>query len=129
MISSLVIAIFLNFFGSDIESWLKILLGTSITTLFWVFTAYFSSPEDKYVLKNFVKKVNPGGPGWKQYSMGAKIEAWQVPNGILMMLLGSVSVYAVLLSIGQFIYGNIYEGLFISVLAIFSIIGLIKIWR
>jgi len=129
MISSLVIATFLNFFGSDIESWLKIILGTSVTTFSWVFAAYFSSPEDKYVLRNFVEKVNPGGPGWKQYSMGAKVEAWQVPNGILMMLLGSLSVYAVLLSIGQFIYGNIYEGLFISILGIISILGLIKIWR
>ena len=129
MISSLVVAVFLNFFGPDIESWLKIILGTSVTTFSWVFTAYFSSPEDKYVLRNFVEKVNPGGPGWKQYSMGAKVEAWQVPNGVLMMLLGSLSVYAVLLSIGQFIYGNIYEGLFISILGIISILGLIKIWR
>jgi len=31
--------------------------------------------------------------------------------------------------VGQFIYGNIYEGLFISILGIFSILGLIKIWR
>ncbi|MFL2982771.1 MAG: sodium:solute symporter family protein [Candidatus Neomarinimicrobiota bacterium] len=129
MIISLIVAGYLNFFSPEIEGWLKIIYGTSITTVAWILTAYLSPPEEECILRNFVEKVNPGGPGWKRYSINVKVEIWQVPKGILMMFLGSFSIYAVLLGTGQLIYGNIHEGFFICVLSVISALGLIKVWK
>ena len=48
---------------------------------------------------------------------------------ILMMLLGSISVYSVLIGVGQLIYGNIMTGLFVFLISIISSFGLIRIWK
>mgnify|MGYP003311434836 CR=1 FL=1 len=32
--------------------------------------------DDEETLKNFVKKVNPGGPGWKKFSSNKMKEKW-----------------------------------------------------
>jgi len=129
MVSSLCVAGFLNFSGLEMESWSKIVIGTLITTVAWILAAYFSPPEDEKTLRDFVEKVNPGGPGWRRFSVGPSIEPWPVPKGILMMLLGSFSVYSLLLGVGQLIYGNIYPGLFVCSLSIASSVGLVKIWK
>ena len=129
MISSLCVAGFLNFSGFEIEGWLKIVYGTLITTIAWISAAFLSPPEDEETLRNFVDKVNPGGPGWSRFSIDSTTEPWPVPKGILMMLLGSFSVYSLLLGVGQLIYGNTYPGLFVCTLSIASSLGLIKAWK
>ena len=129
MVSSLCVAGFLNFSGFEIEGWLKIVYGTLITTIAWISAAFLSPPEDEETLRNFVDKVNPGGPGWSRFSIDSTAEPWPVPKGILMMLLGSFSVYSLLLGVGQLIYGNTYPGLFVCTLSIASSLGLIKAWK
>ena len=129
MVSSLVVAGYLNFSGLEMEGWLKIVCGTLITTVVWVLTAYLSPPEAEDTLRNFVRKVNPGGPGWRQFSNDVSTEPWPVPKGILMMLLGSFSVYSILLGVGQLIYGHVYPGIFICSLSIMSSMALVKIWK
>jgi len=129
MVSSLCVAGFLNFSGFEIEGWLKIVYGTLITTIAWISAAFLSPPEDEETLRNFVDKVNPGGPGWSRFSIDSTTEPWPVPKGILMMLLGSFSVYSLLLGVGQLIYGNTYPGLFVCTLSIASSLGLIKAWK
>ena len=129
MISSLCVAGFLNFSGFEMEGWLKIVYGTLITTIAWISAAFLSPPEDDETLRNFVDKVNPGGPGWSRFSIDSTTEPWPVPKGILMMLLGSFSVYSLLLGVGQLIYGNTYPGLFVCTLSIASSLGLIKAWK
>ncbi len=129
MVSSLVVAGYLNFSGLEMEGWLKIVCGTLITTVVWVLTAYLSPPEAEDTLRNFVRKVNPGGPGWRQFSNDVSTEPWPVPKGILMMLLGSFSVYSILLGVGQLIYGHVYPGIFICSLSIISSMALVKIWK
>jgi len=129
MVSSLIVAGYLNFSGLEMEGWLKIVCGTLITTVVWVLTAYLSPPEAEDTLRNFVRKVNPGGPGWRQFSNDVSTEPWPVPKGILMMLLGSFSVYSILLGVGQLIYGHVYPGIFICSLSIMSSMALLKIWK
>ncbi|GIS71136.1 MAG: hypothetical protein CM1200mP10_07130 [Candidatus Neomarinimicrobiota bacterium] len=50
--------------------WEKIVIGAILTTVVWVLATYFTPPDDEETLQNFVKKVNPGGPGWSKYSHG-----------------------------------------------------------
>ena len=129
MISSLFVAGLLNFSGFDMQGWLKITYGTFITTTVWMVSAFLSPPEDEETLRNFVHKVNPGGPGWSKFPVRESIEPWPVPKGILMMLLGSFSVYSFLIGVGQLLYGHILVGMLILFLGIASSFGLIRTWR
>ena len=85
--------------------------------------------DDEVTLRNFVKKVNPGGPGWTKYSDGISSEPWPVPNGILCMVLGCVAVYGFLLGVGQLIYGQTGLGIIICGLGTVSSFGLYKLWK
>jgi len=129
MISSIIIAGYFNFGDSSLESWQKIVIGAVLTTIVWVTATYFTPPDDEDTLRKFVKKVNPGGPGWVKYSDGVSAEPWPVPNGILSMLLGCVAVYGFLLGVGQFIYGHNESGSILIGLGAISSIGLYKIWK
>ena len=128
MISSLIIAFYFNFINNNYESWEKIVFGSLLTTIVWISATYFTPPDSNETLQNFVKKVNPGGPGWAKFSTSEANEPWPVPNGILCMILGCISIYSVLLGVGQLIYGsNIGFGLLGLSLA--SALGLMRLWK
>ncbi len=129
MISSIFIAGYFNFGDSALEGWQKIVIGAVLTTIVWIVATYFTPPDDEETLRNFVKKVNPGGPGWAKYSDGATTKPWPVPRGILSMVLGCVAVYGFLLGVGQLIYGETGSGLLICGLGVIASIGLFKIWK
>ena len=129
MISSLIIAGYMNFGDLDIPGWMKIVYGACITTVVWVIATYVTPPDDDETLQNFVNKIDPGGPGWKKYSNGVVTEDWHVPKGILSMMLGCFSVYGLLLGVGQLIYGNLFPGVLICGLGIVASIWLFKIWK
>ena len=128
MISSLIIAAYFNFFDSNFEEWEKIIIGALLTTIVWVIATFITPPDDEKTLVNFVKKVNPGGPGWSKYTLNDSKEIWQLPKGILLMFLGCSTVYSVLLGVGQLIYGN-QLGYFLILLSIISAFGLKKFWK
>ena len=128
MISSLIIAVYFNFFDSNFEEWEKIIIGALLTTIVWVIATFITPPDDEKTLVNFVKKVNPGGPGWSKYTLNDSKEIWQLPKGILLMFLGCSTVYSVLLGVGQLIYGN-QLGYFLILLSIISGFGLKKFWK
>ena len=128
MISSLIIAVYFNFFDSNFEEWEKIIIGALLTTIVWVIATFITPPDDEKTLVNFVKKVNPGGPGWSKYTLSDSKEIWQLPRGILLMFLGCSAVYSVLLGVGQLIYGN-QLGYFLILLSIISGFGLKKFWK
>ena len=129
MVSSLIIAFYFNFVIVGLEDWQKIVIGAVLTTCVWILATYFTPPDDDETLLNFVKKVNPGGPGWTKYSDGVSTEPWPVPKGILSMIFGCVAVYGFLLGVGQLIYGEIGSGVLICGLGVFSSFGLFKTWK
>jgi len=128
MVSSLCIAFYFNFIDQSFAGWEKIVIGAILTTVVWVVATYLTPPDDEETLQNFVKKVNPGGPGWSQYSHGVYSEPWPVPNGILCMILGCSAVYGVLLGVGQLIYGEPL-GFTLIGLAGVSAFGLTRLWK
>ena len=116
MLSSLIIAGYMNFGNVDLESWQKIVIGAILTTIIWITATFITPADDEETLLKFVKKVNPGGPGWKKYQVEGASEPWPVPQGILNMLLGCIAVYGFLLGVGQLIYGNNYPGMLLLIL-------------
>ena len=119
MLSSLIIAGYMNFGNVDLDSWQKIVIGAILTTIIWITATFITPVDDEETLLKFVKKVNPGGPGWKKYQVEGASEPWPVPQGILNMLLGCIAVYGFLLGVGQLIYGNNYSGMLLLILGSF----------
>ena len=128
MISSLIIAYYFNFLSDDFPVWKEIIIGAALTTSIWIIATFATNPENDKTLARFVQKVNPGGPGWKKYPHSSSKEIWSVPNGLLCMLLGSVSVYGALLGVGSLIYGNYQTATGLIVTALLCTYLLFKSW-
>jgi hypothetical protein len=96
-------------------------------------------PTNKAVLRSFYQKIKPGGPGWKAvveeaHKAGLKLEKekdqrWDVPTGILCMILGSIAIYSILFAVGMYLYGNIPYGMIFTGTCIISGLLLAKYWR
>tara|TARA_Y100000031_G_scaffold6123_1_gene7487 strand:- start:12456 stop:14186 length:1731 start_codon:yes stop_codon:yes gene_type:complete len=128
MVSSLIIAGYFNFGDSTLEGWQKIVVGAGLTTIVWITATYFTPPDEEKTLRNFVKKVKPGGPGWSNYTEEPSSAPWPVPRGVLCMTLGCIAVYGILIGVGQLLYGNTF-GVAILGLSGLSVYGLSRLWK
>lgn len=109
-----------------------------LTTAVWVLVTFLTPPASDEKLRSFYTRIRPGGPGWKAVVDKALAEGivlqkeedlkWDVPTGILCMLLGCVAVYSVLFSTGMFLYGQNTNGIFFLITAIISSFLLFKTW-
>jgi len=130
MIFSFIVALYFEVLhlklGFDpVATHVKLLLGVGITTIIWLLATYLTPPTDMKVLKNFVIKIRPGGPGWKKVSdaiepddkVSGSGEVWDVPQGVLAMVVGSFTVYSILFGIGFWIYNNYFPAILLSLLA------------
>lgn len=128
------------FFGAEgfLPIWAKLPVIVLITTVIWLLFTFFTRPEKQDVLFNFYKKILPGGPGWVSVLDKVKNEDkkllddnknWNVPSGILAMLLACVLIYSCLFATGYWIYGEYKQATLVSLLAIISTYYLIKIWK
>ncbi|TVP56520.1 MAG: Na+:solute symporter [Gemmatimonadales bacterium] len=143
MVVSLLAAIYLElvhpglFPELPLLAWQKIVIGVSVTTVAWITVTYLTRPVDPQVLRDFVRIARPGGPGWRGlveearregHPIAGADEEWNVPQGILAMLAGSVLVYAVLFGTGMFLYGEVISGLVATAVATAAGILLIRLW-
>ena len=99
--------------------WLQYPFVVLMTTLVWVGVTYLTPPEDDKTLKNFVQKLELGGPGWTSFSSNNAVK-WSVPQGLLAMVLGCVFVYSILFATGFFIYGEFLWGCLVVLMSIGS---------
>ena len=143
MVVSFFIALYLELIhpalgGSPIVATTQLLIGVGITTLSWVGVTLFTRPEPEEVLYSFIEKINPGGPGWKAVHKkatddGKKLHVsasgWNVPLGIVCMLLGALAIYSMMFATGYFLYGETILALEVSALALVSSLGLFYYWK
>lgn len=99
--------------------WLQYPFVVLMTTLVWVGVTYLTPPEDDKTLKNFVQKLELGGPGWTSFSPTNAVK-WSVPQGVLAMVLGCIFVYSILFATGFFIYGEFLLGCLVVLMSIGS---------
>ena len=111
-----------------LDDWQQLVVGVGITTLAWVSATLLSQPTSESVLKSFVRKINPGGPGWAKFEKNMDGD-WTVPRGILSMALGCVAIYAFLIGTGYMIYGNVILAVTIFGVGAVAAFGLFKTWR
>ena len=122
---------------AEISPHIQLVTGVFITTICWVTVTLFTKPTHKKTLRSFYRLVKPGGPGWKKVVEQAKQEndpiddggqAWDVPMGILCMVLGCFAVYSALFATGNWIYGKYPLAVVLSAVAVIATILLIKMW-
>ena len=143
MIISFLVALYLQIvhprIGFEVISTeVQLIIGVSVTTLSWILITYLTPSEDKKVLRDFYKKIQPGGIGWKKVVDDAKKEgvniegnkeAWDVPTGIICMVLGCLFVYSILFSIGSFLYSKYTVATTLLVISFVSLFFLQKAWK
>jgi len=104
----------------------KLLIAVGITTISWLSTTLLTRPESYETLKRFYLITHPGGPGWRKiFNMAQEKkdkelldadQGWDVPQGLLSVLLGCLGIYSALFGIGNIVYGNVPLGLFLFVI-------------
>ena len=119
--------------------WVEIPFVVVITSLIWLIATFVTQPESKEVLNAFYDRIQPGGPGWSKVINEAnedgidlihnKNEGWNVPSGILAMLLGCVLIYSCMFTTGYWIYGETTIAISTTITAIVSGFLLVKTWK
>lgn len=109
-----------------------------ITTIIWLTVTFMTQPETKKTLFNFYQKIQPGGPGWKKTINDAEADnveiitdkqPWNVPSGILAMLVAIIFIYSIMFSTGYWIYGETTLAFILTIVAVSSGLILIQLWK
>jgi SSS family solute:Na+ symporter len=142
MVVSFIIAVYFQLIHPitglpQISTHIQLVTGVFITTICWITVTLFTRPSEKKTLRSFYRLVHPGGPGWKKVIKQAELEnepietttqGWDVPMGIVCMVIGCFAIYSALFATGNLIYGKYLPGTILSVVSIISISILVKLW-
>jgi len=108
-----------------------------LTTVTWLLVTINTRPVNEETLRCFYSNIRPGGPGWQPLVKRAQDEGieltksrdlkWDVPTGILCMLLGCVCIYGLILSVGYLLYGRLSLALLFIAITLISAFPLIRL--
>jgi len=124
--------------GAYLASAWQFLIGVAVTTAAWVAVTFLTRPTDEARLRSFYRLARPGGPGWRAVATRARAdgepldaegERWNVPQGLLCMLLGCISIYAALLATGFALYGEPAGAAALGTTAAVAAFLLVRVWR
>jgi len=144
MLVSFAVALYFQFIHPitglpELSTATQLVAGVIFTTFIWLIVTYLTPAENKETLRSFYKLVHPGGPGWKKVIQEAssenielennKSKGWDVPIGILCMILGSLAIYSALFATGNWIYGRTVPAALLTLLTVISTYLLTKTWK
>ncbi len=127
-------------FQTSMSYWnvIKLLGVVFLTSASWIIVTLLTYPVDEGTLRSFYKRIRPGGPGWKYIVKRAEKEGielakednlkWDVPTGIICMILGTMMIYSLLFMTGNILYGNFGSSLFLGLIAAGSGFMLTRYW-
>jgi len=114
----------------DYSSW-KLVTGIVLTTVGWLVVTYLTPPEKREVLENFCSKIRTGGPGWRKIERASNVKnvafGWDVPMGLLCMMVGCLSVWTALFGIGYLLFGEFTLGCVLLLISVVSTFGLMRL--
>ncbi|MEA1997386.1 MAG: sodium:solute symporter family protein, partial [Gemmatimonadota bacterium] len=99
----------------------RYLLICAFSTIGWLIVTFLTRPVSEEHLKNFVKKVNPGGPFWRRIT--EQVDKEHLPTGpplfynIMSFILGAFSLFSCVFGIGSFLLGSNLRGALLISLA------------
>jgi Na+/proline symporter len=123
--------------GGGLEAWQELLWGVAITTVAWVGVTLLTPPTKQQHLAAFYRLTHPGGPGWRKVIERAAAQGddlsearpWEVPTGILRMLLACAAVYGALFATGHWLYGHTGTAILLALVTATSAWWLAKLGR
>ncbi len=143
MVVSFVIAVYLQLIHPHtglpaISTHIQLVTGVAITTIAWVMVTLLTKPSEMKTLVSFYRLIKPGGPGWKRVfdyaqqnnePIAEADKGWDVPTGILCMILGCFAIYSGLFATGNWIYGKNLLASALTIVSAISIFLLVKLWN
>ncbi len=138
MIVSFVVAVYFETADPDISSGLRLVIGVGITTAAWISVTFMTRPTETAKLRQFYRKAEPGGPGWRRVVEQAAADGepivegqpkWTVPLALLCMMIACLAVYSALFATGYYLYGNTVPAVILTVVAVASAVFLGKTWN
>lgn len=122
-------------FGVRLPGWLELVIGVAVTSTAWLATARFTRPADEAVLRDFVRRIRPDGPGWAAVRRRAAEDGeplpaggGELPAGIACAALGSLAVYAALFATGLALYGRPVGAVILMVVGVAAGLGIRRLW-
>ncbi|MDH5716157.1 MAG: Na+:solute symporter [Spirochaetia bacterium] len=119
MIAAFFGSIFLRIAGIT-DFALLIIINTLITTFVWVAVTYMTKPEDETLLKKFVEKIKPEGPGWKNFQTKEQSSLKPLFNKFYLWAAGCIFVLSFLFGMGKFIFKEYTDAFIFLMLLLFS---------
>lgn len=123
-------------FDAELAGWVELVTGVAITTVAWVATTFLAPPADEATLREFYRRIRPGGRGWEAVRRRAAADGEALPaprselaSGIACAALGSIAVYASLFATGMALYGRPLAALAWAVPAVASAVAVAIVWR
>jgi Na+/proline symporter len=144
MVVSFCVAIYFQFFhmrmfpASQLSGWQQLCIGVGMTTVCWIVSTLFTRPTGKQTLREFCRRINPGGPGWKKVFADADAEKQPVEPlgnpvnfqaGIICMVTGCIAVYSALFATGMWLYGRFAPAVALTVVAALAAAVPVRMWK
>jgi Na+/proline symporter len=132
------IFVFTNAFPAAWASYWRFPLIVGITTVIWISVTFLTQPESQKTLRNFYRRIQPGGQGWQSVVSSATAEGdqivdtkikWSLPNGILAMLIATAMVYSLLFATGKLLFGQTAIASLLYVIAALTAFLLLRMWK
>ena len=111
--------------GIELQMHHKLIIIVPIAILVWLTTTFITKPEKEATLKEFYKRVQPGG-WWKPISENITTTQTSVVKGFAMNWLAGIAlIYGATFAIGNLVFKNWISGILLIIL---SLSGFIWIW-
>ncbi|GAG77576.1 unnamed protein product, partial [marine sediment metagenome] len=112
--------------GIELQMHHKLLIIVPIAILVWLTVTFITKPEKESTLKEFYRRVQPGG-WWGKIAKDIPRTKGNVLKGFLPNWIAGIAfIYGATFAIGNLIFGNLGSGLLLTV---FSILGFAWIWK
>ncbi len=104
---------------------IKLFVTTFITAIIWLLALWLTPPESDEVLEEFVRRVNPPGPGWQIIRKRFDIVPVESLKTLTTRFLLSVGIlFGLLFSSGGFLFHQERVGWIGLIIAVFSFLGM-----
>ena len=120
-----------------LSPWQKMALSVALTTISWLPFAWIGPETDKKVLRDFCRRINPGG-AWKKVFDEAEREGepitpeappQNIPRGLAASLLGCIAIYLVMFGTGRLICREWAVGIGVLASALIFAALLAFVWK
>ena len=99
--------------GSAVDTAMRALLVTGVTTVVWLVATFATKPEPQEILLKFYRSVRPQITGWKPIAAIASEvpQSRDLGQNLLSWVLGCIMVYMALFGLGHVLLGPFWEGI------------------